>query len=109
MEALVEFNTVSELFNNLIDYHQGKDQVVLRYVEKESKEWVDITWPEFRDRAQAMAGYLYAQGVRPGDRVAILSENRPEWAFADMATQLLGAKRFALYHAAFEGSQLHHS
>ena len=53
MEALVEFNTVPELFNNLIDYHQGKDQVVLRYVEKESKEWVDITWPEFRDRAQA--------------------------------------------------------
>jgi len=97
MNALVEFNTVPELFNNLIDYHKGSNQVVLRYVDKESKEWVDVSWPEFRERAQAMAGYLYAQGVRPGDRVAILSENRPEWAYTDIATQLLGAVNVSLY------------
>ena len=87
MEALVDFNTIPELFNRLIDYHIGKNHVVLRYVDKASKEWVDVTWPEFRDRVQAMAGYLYSQGIRPGDRVAILSENRPEWAYTDMATQ----------------------
>jgi len=97
MNALVDFNTVPELFNRLIDYHQGTNQVVLQYVDKASKEWVDVTWPEFRDRARAMAGYLYAQGVRPGDRVAILSENRPEWAYTDIATQLLGAVNVSLY------------
>lgn len=97
MNALVDFNTIPQLFNRLIDYHVGKDQTVLRYVDKDSKEWVDVKWPEFRDRARAMAGYLYAQGVRPGDRVAILSENRPEWAYADMATQLLGAVNVSLY------------
>lgn len=72
MNALVDFNTIPQLFNRLVDYHVGKDQTVLRYVDKDSKEWVDVKWPEFRDRARAMAGYLYAQGVRPGDRVAIL-------------------------------------
>jgi long-chain acyl-CoA synthetase len=97
MNALVDFNTIPQLFNRLVDYHVGKDQTVLRYVDKDSKEWVDVKWPEFRDRARAMAGYLYAQGVRPGDRVAILSENRPEWAYADMATQLLGAVNVSLY------------
>lgn len=97
MNTLVDFNTVPQLFNRLVDYHIGSDQTVLRYVDKESKEWVDIKWPEFRDRARAMAGYLYTQGVRPGDRVAILSENRPEWAYADMATQLLGAVNVSLY------------
>ena len=97
MEALVDFNTIPELFNRLIDYHIGKNHVVLRYVDKASKEWVDVTWPEFRDRVQAMAGYLYSQGIRPGDRVAILSENRPEWAYTDMATQLLGAVNVSLY------------
>lgn len=97
MNALVDFNTVPQLFNRLVDYHVGKDQTVLRFVDKDSKEWMDIKWPQFRDRARAMAGYLYAQGVRPGDRVAILSENRPEWAYADMATQLLGAVNVSLY------------
>ena len=97
MNALVDFNTIPQLFNRLVDYHVGKDQTVLRYVDKDSKEWVDVKWPEFRDRARAMAGYLYAQGVRPGDRVAILSENRPEWAYTDMATQLLGAVNVSLY------------
>ena len=96
-QPLVPFDTIPQLFNRLIDYHDGKDQTVLRYVDKDSKEWVDVKWPEFRDWARAMAGYLYAQGVRPGDRVAILSENRPEWAYADMATQLLGAVNVSLY------------
>lgn len=97
MNSLVDFNTIPQLFNRLVDYHVGKDQTVLRYVDKDSKDWVDVKWPEFRDRARAMAGYLYAQGVRPGDRVAILSENRPEWAYTDMATQLLGAVNVSLY------------
>ena len=44
-----------------------------------------------------MAGYLHKKGIRPGDRVAILSENRPEWAYTDQATQLLGGVNVSLY------------
>ncbi|MDA1028100.1 MAG: long-chain fatty acid--CoA ligase [Bacteroidetes bacterium] len=97
MPALVDFNTVPQLFNGLVKYHSGTDQVVLRHVDKDTKEWTDITWENFQYQVHAMTGYLYAQGVRPGDRVAILSENRPEWAFTDMATQLLGAVNVSLY------------
>jgi len=97
MSLLVDFNTVPQLFNRLITHHGNNGKVVLRHVDKETKEWVDILWPEFRDNVHAMAGYLYAQGVRPGDRVAILSENRPEWAYADMATQILSAVNVSLY------------
>lgn len=97
MPTLVDFNTVPQLFNRLVGYHAGTNQTVLRYVDKDTKEWTDIKWEEFKNRIHAMAGYLYAQGVRPGDRVAILSENRPEWAFTDMATQLLGAVNVSLY------------
>ncbi len=97
MPTLVDFNTVPQLFNGLVKYHAGTNQVVLRYVDKDSKEWTDVTWETFKARVNAMAGYLYSQGVRPGDRVAILSENRPEWAYTDMATQLLGATNVSLY------------
>lgn len=97
MPVLVDFDTIPELFTNLAEFYRGKNQTVLRYVSKVTKQWTDISWESFQDRVHAMVGYLYAEGVRPGDRVAILSENRPEWAFTDMATQLLGAINVSLY------------
>jgi len=97
MPTLVDFDTIPQLFNRLVKFHEGSNQVVLRHVDKDTKEWTDISWESFKERVHAMAGYLYAQGVRPGHRVAILSENRPEWAFTDMATQLLGATNVSLY------------
>ncbi len=97
MPSLVPFETIPQLIAGLTDYHAGQQRVVMRYKDKRSKDWVGITWPELMDSVHAMMGYLHAQGVRPGDRVAILSENRPEWAVTDLATQLLGAVNVALY------------
>jgi long-chain acyl-CoA synthetase len=47
--------------------------------------WRDITHHELADQVQDLSLGLLELGVRPGDRVAILSENRPEWAAADYA------------------------
>jgi long-chain acyl-CoA synthetase len=52
---------------------------------KRNGRWVDTTVPEFRDTVRWLATALRHSGVKPGDRVAILSENRPEWAMADFA------------------------
>jgi long-chain acyl-CoA synthetase len=46
--------------------------------------WRDLVWGDFLARVQAIAGGLAALGVEPGDRVAIVSANRPEWALADL-------------------------
>src|SRR6266566_4018797 len=50
---------------------------------KRDGRWVDVTLPEFRDTVRNFATGLRLLGVKPGDRVAILSENRPEWAMSD--------------------------
>ncbi len=47
--------------------------------------WVDISTLEVADCVHALSLGLKELGVVPGDRVAILSENRPEWAYADFA------------------------
>jgi long-chain acyl-CoA synthetase len=96
MPAQVEFDTIPQLFRRLCDRYRGRDRTVLRHKER-GEGWHDITWDDLEDRVQAMAGALHQHGVRTGDRVALLSENRPEWAVADLGTQLLGAVNVSVY------------
>jgi long-chain acyl-CoA synthetase len=57
------------------------ERVALR--EKRFGLWHDITWAEYWENAELVAHGLLAIGLEPGDRVAVHSENRPEWVFAD--------------------------
>ena len=52
---------------------------------KRDGRWVPLSYTELADRVQDACLGLKALGVADGDRVAILSENRPEWAVADYA------------------------
>ena len=96
MSAQVDFATIPELFTRLANRYRGHNRTVLRH--KPADTWIDISWEELEARVQALAGFLHKQGVRPGDRVAILSENRPEWAITDLATQILGAVNVSIYN-----------
>jgi len=96
MPAQVEFDTIPQLIRRLWSRYRGQDRPVLRYKEHE-EGWHDITWEALEDQVQSLAGYLHRQGIDKGDRVALLSENRPEWAVTDLATQLLGGVNVAIY------------
>jgi long-chain acyl-CoA synthetase len=58
--------------------------------------WKTVTYGELRARVAAFAGGLRALGVAPGDPVALVAENSPEWVVADLAIQWLGATSVAL-------------
>lgn len=64
---------------------------------RENGKWVPISGREFGQNVVRTAHTLHAFGIKPGDRVAILSENRPEWPTADMAILLLKAVTVPLY------------
>ena len=51
--------------------------------EKSLGIWQETTWSQYGDLIERTAHGLLELGVRPGDRVAIQSENRPEWLVAD--------------------------
>jgi long-chain acyl-CoA synthetase len=60
-------------------------------VAKKDKAWHSIGFAEAARRVSALARALRAQGVAPGDRVVLVSENRPEWVIADFAIMTAGA------------------
>jgi long-chain acyl-CoA synthetase len=64
---------------------------------REAGEWRPIASREFGQSVARTCRALHAWGIRPGDRIALLSENRPEWPMADMASLLLGAVTVPLY------------
>ncbi|MFM8613798.1 MAG: AMP-dependent synthetase/ligase, partial [Alphaproteobacteria bacterium] len=55
------------------------------------KAWQSLTWAEFAGQVAALAAFLRSHGIAPGDRVLLVSENRPEFPIADTAIMAIGA------------------
>jgi long-chain acyl-CoA synthetase len=53
--------------------------------------WRTLTWAEAADKARHLAAALIRLGVQPGDRVALISENRPEWPISELGILAAGA------------------
>lgn len=63
----------------------------LALASREGGGWREWTYLDLAARVRALTSHWLASGVRPGDRVAILSESRPEWCAAFLATARAGA------------------
>lgn len=71
------------------------DRPALRY--RTEAGWQTITWAEYGRAVDELAAGLLALGVEAGDRVAILSFNRPQWHVADLAILAIGAVSVPIY------------
>lgn len=67
------------------------------FYQKSDKSWAPISWAEFWQTIQDTAKALLANGVKPGDKVAIMSRNMPEWTISDYALQLIRAVSVPLF------------
>jgi long-chain acyl-CoA synthetase len=72
----------------------GKPDLLLS---KAGGSWKPISADDFGFAVRALSLGLNGLGIQPGDRVAILSENRPEWAMADYAILCAGAWSVPIY------------
>jgi long-chain acyl-CoA synthetase len=66
-------------------------------------DWVPITWGEYGASVERTARALIASGIQPGDRLAILSYNTPEWVIFSVATMAVGAVPVGIYFASSAG------
>src|SRR6185503_1383637 len=85
--------TLVEVFEHVARVHPRPD--TLNY--KHDGRWVAISAAEMLKRVRLIAAGLYSLGVRRGDRVAILSESRPEWVLADAGCMFATAIDVPIY------------
>jgi len=74
---------------------RAPQEVALRH--KAYGIWQERTWGEVADEVRRAALGLLSLGVAPGDRVAVLAENIPEWLFLEFAAQSIGAISVGIY------------
>ena len=75
------FNSIISLF-----HHKSESLGNKPYLWKKiNEEFVSLSWEEVRRSVDTIANGLLGLGILKGDRVVILSENRPEWQIADLA------------------------
>ncbi len=97
MPIIVPFETLTELFKNLSKKYAGKQKAAFHHKLDPKGSYEPVYWDQVTDDVQSVAAYLVEKGVKPGDRIGILSENRYEWAVVDLAIQLIGGINVSLY------------
>ncbi|TCJ14826.1 long-chain fatty acid--CoA ligase [Rubrobacter taiwanensis] len=95
-------NLVQALFRNV---ERRPEKTALAY--KAGGGWREISYRELGERVERFAAGMAALGVERGDRMALMSANRPEWAISDYAIQSLGAATVPIYPT-LEPHQIEH-
>ncbi len=97
MPTVVAFETLPELFTNLSKKYSDTEKVAFGRKPNPDGEYETIGWEEVTEDVKNLAAYMIEHGIEAGDRVAILSENRYEWAVIDYSLQLIGGVNVSLY------------
>ena len=85
--------TIPQLLRMRAELHG--DKLALR--EKDFGIWNRYSWNHYYETARSVALGLLSLGLKPGDRVAIAGEDTPEWFYADLGTQMIGAIAVGIY------------
>ncbi len=85
--------TITQVF--LDSKTKPSTQIAFRY--SDGAKWNDIAWPEYFSMSQSVAAGLAAHDVKRGDRVAIMSNTRFQWAVTDLAVLGMGSVTVPIY------------
>jgi len=89
----VSVDTLPKALMNIAN--QQPERIALR--RKDFGIWHDIHWSEYLERVKQVALGLHALGVKRGDHVSIIGENKPEWLYCALGTMSLGATFVGVY------------
>ena len=83
------------------------EKSALLYKERDLGKWQQVSWNELGRKVNTLAAYLISISIEKGEKVVLLSENRPEWVISDLAILAAGAVTVPLYFTS-TSSQIDH-
>jgi long-chain acyl-CoA synthetase len=90
----MEITRVFDLLDNFKEKYPDKDDVIAG---KENGRWVKYSTLDYIEQSNLVSCGLLALGVKKGDRIASISNNRPEWNFLDMGMAQAGIIHVPIY------------
>jgi long-subunit acyl-CoA synthetase (AMP-forming) len=94
------FNTLSELQSKACTLYESNPMLGTKSIDNKSFEW--LTYGDFGRKVEKFRGVLRDLNVGYGDKVAIISNNRTEWAISMYATVSIGGQFVPMYEAQLE-------
>jgi long-chain acyl-CoA synthetase len=90
---MAEIKTICDLYFNTVDTLQRPDHLM----RKRKGLWEVVSTQEIAETVEAFSCGLMALGVKPGDKVVLVSEDRPKWLLTDYAVLTAGAADVPIY------------
>lgn len=85
--------TLLTYFQRNVNEHPNR--VALRY--KDYGIWQDVTWAQYGEKVRQVAMGLISLGLKKGECVSLISENRPEWVYSDFGIMSAGGITVGIY------------
>jgi long-chain acyl-CoA synthetase len=95
---VTELDTLPRLLAHNAAMHGG--EVALR--EKRFGIWHSLTWAQYHARTRLFALGLRRLGMRPGEVVGLIGDNRPDWVMGEVAAHVIGCRSLGLYRDSLE-------
>lgn len=95
MNPITESTTIPDLLRNVVGYVHDENTAFLMHKVRES--WVEITYKQVLDTADAISAYFLEIGIIKGDRLALIIENSVDWVYYDQGIQQIGAINVSIY------------
>ena len=95
MNPVAERTTVPNLIRNVVANIHPDTYTFLTHKVKD--EWVNISYKETIEKADAISAWFLEMGIAKGDRLSLIIENGPDYVYYDQALQQIGAVNTSIY------------
>ena len=95
MNPITESTTIPDLLRDVVEYVHDENTSFL--IHKVKEDWVEISYKQVLDTADAISSYFLEMGIRKGDRLALIIENSVDWVYYDQAVQQIGGVNVSIY------------
>lgn len=95
MNPITESTTIPDLLRDVVTYIHDENTTFLLHKVKE--DWIEVSYKQVLDTADALSAYFLEMGIKKGDRLALLIENSVDWVLYDQGLQQIGAVNVSIY------------